>query len=487
MVSTAIILAGGLGTRLRPLTNTVPKPLIPVLGKPLLHHIVLNLKKHNITNIIISIGYKAEIIQEYFKDGSHLGVSISYCIEDEPLGTGGAIKEAAKNLQEPFIALNGDNLSDFNYTELIKQHKENRTPITLTLYPVEDVTQFGIADLDGNIIKQFVEKPTVEEAPTNLNNAGGYIIEPEALNILPEGKSSIERDCFEILAPQGKLGSYKHEGQWFPTDNMERFTTALNNFKPELNLQEKKYIIADVDETICESCQEISPEMAGTINKIIKGGFSFAFISGTHCKELKRMVSSGLTEEHHLLGATGTHYLYVNNGTSQEKYKSSFSSEEKEEILSALNGMNQHFNIIPITEDQVQDRDSQITHSAIGRTAPIELKKSYDPDGKKRQEWKSWLEQFLSPEKYSIKIGGTTSLDVTYKGLDKETGIRRFAEHHNIPLNQILFIGDKIYPGGNDFPASKIVDCISVKNPKEALQKLNTLLPHNLNTNHSSF
>ncbi len=475
MIDTAIILAGGLGTRLRPLTNDTPKPLVPILGKPILHHGILQLKKHGINNIIISTGYKGDKIEKYFGDGSSLGVNISYCVEKEPLGTGGAIKEAAKNITNPFIALNGDNLADYNFTRLIKQHQENATPITLALFPVEDVTQFGIADLEGDIIKQFIEKPTAEEAPSNLNNAGAYIIEPNTLNMLPEGKSSIERDCFEKLAPLGKLGSYKHEGQWFPTDNIERFSNACKNYNPNHNLTGKKVIIADVDETICETCQEISPKMANTINSLISKGYQFAFISGTHCKELQRMVSSKVTKPHHLLGATGTNYVFMQDNIPEERYKNSFSIEEKQEIITAFEKMNQHFNIIPITLDQIQDRDSQITHSAIGRSAPIELKKAYDPDGKKRQEWATWLEQHIDLDKFSIKIGGTTSLDVTQKGLDKETGIKTFAEHQNIPLKQILFFGDKIYPGGNDYPASKIVDSISVKSPEETLNHLQYL------------
>ena len=178
MIDTAIILAGGLGTRLRPLTDETPKPLLPVKGKPILQHIIDNLKKHKVDNIIISLGYKADQIQDYFKEGKHLGVNITYSIETEPLGTGGAIKEAAKHLQKPFFALNGDNLADFDYTALAKAHLNNKTKITLTLFPVEDVTQYGIAQIVNNKIIKFIEKPKREEAPSNLNNAGGNLIEP---------------------------------------------------------------------------------------------------------------------------------------------------------------------------------------------------------------------------------------------------------------------------------------------------------------------
>ena len=102
----------------------------------------------------------------------------------------------------------------------------------MALYPVEDVTKFGIAKLDGDKLIKFVEKPKKEEAPSNLNNAGGYVIEPDALKILPEGKSSIERDCFEKLAPTGVVYAYKHNGQWFPTDDLEKYKKAEQEFIP---------------------------------------------------------------------------------------------------------------------------------------------------------------------------------------------------------------------------------------------------------------
>jgi mannose-1-phosphate guanylyltransferase len=228
----AIILAGGLGTRLRPLTDNTPKPLLPIKGKPIIEHAVNNFKKHGIKDIILSVGYRADRIKEYFGDGSEFGVNISYCIEDEPLGTGGAIKKAAENINKTFIAINGDNLSDANWTEIIQAHKKNNAKITLGLYPVEDVTKFGIARLEGEKILEFIEKPSVEEAPSNLNNAGLYVMEPDVLDILPQGKSSIERDCFEKLSPKGIVYAYKHESQWFPTDDLEKYKKADTEFNP---------------------------------------------------------------------------------------------------------------------------------------------------------------------------------------------------------------------------------------------------------------
>lgn len=228
----AIILAGGLGTRLRPLTDETPKPLLPIGGKPIIEHAILNFKEHGIIDIILSIGYRADKIKDYFGDGSNWGVNIEYCIEDAPLGTGGAIKKAAENISGTFLAINGDNLADFDWASAIETHRATGAKITLQLFPVEDVTKFGIARLVEGKITEFIEKPTVEQAPSNLNNAGGYVLEAEVLEMLPEGFCMIEKDCFEILAAKGVVFAHHHDGQWFPTDTIEKYTNANENFKP---------------------------------------------------------------------------------------------------------------------------------------------------------------------------------------------------------------------------------------------------------------
>lgn len=232
MIDTAIILAGGLGTRLRPLTDKTPKPLLPIKEKPIVEHIVENLKKYGIKNIILSVGYKAETIKEHFKEGSHLGVNISYSIETEPLGTGGAIKKAALGLTKPFVLLWGDNLMDIDINTMYKDFLRDAPQVTMALTPREDVENFGVATLQENKIVDFVEKPKREEAPSNLINAGGFIVEPECLKILPEGKSSMEKDCFEKIAPLGEISAHIHKGQWFPTDNLEKYQHAYDNFRP---------------------------------------------------------------------------------------------------------------------------------------------------------------------------------------------------------------------------------------------------------------
>lgn len=227
-----IILAGGLGTRLRPLTDLTPKPLLPVKGKPIIEHAILNFARHGIRDIILSVGYHAEKIRDYFGNGNKWGVNIDYAIETEPLGTGGAIKKAAQGLAGTFLAINGDNLADFDWTHMLKTHQDSGAQITLALFPVADVTQYGIARLQGSKILEFIEKPTREAAPTNLNNAGGYIIERTILDILPDGKCSIEKDCFEKLAPSGVVHAHHHGGQWYPTDTLEKYKKADSDFSP---------------------------------------------------------------------------------------------------------------------------------------------------------------------------------------------------------------------------------------------------------------
>ncbi|HLC51998.1 MAG TPA: HAD-IIB family hydrolase [Candidatus Nanoarchaeia archaeon] len=479
MVNTAIILAGGLGTRLRPLTDETPKPLLPLHGKPIVQHTIEYLKQHGIKNIILSVGFRGDKIMEYFGGGERIGVNISYVFEDEPLGTGGAVKKAAANLTSPFVLTWGDELKDINYTALIQAFNKNKTKVAMTLTKRYDVTNFGVAKLNGNQVEYFVEKPKPEDAPSNLINAGAFVIDPSCLEMLPEGKSSMERDCFEKLAVLGEISAYIHEGQWFPTDNLERYTNACREFQANINFSKKKVIMADVDETICESCSEISPEMANKLSKLISSGYHLVFISGTHVKELKRMITSGLKKEHHLLGNNGTNYVKYKDGSFESVYDNPFSASEKQEIFNAFEKLIERENLVSMTtrEDQLQDRGSQITLSVLGRGAPKELKAKYDPDGKVRSRQIDFLRESLSTDKYDIKIGGTTSIDVTRKGLDKAWGMNEFLKHHGYSYSDVLFIGDKIYPYGNDYEVSKYVDCIAVKNPKDALDKLRHIFP----------
>jgi len=224
----AIILAGGLGSRLRPFTYSIPKPLIKVQGKPILEYVIENLHKHKINNIILAIDYKAHKIQDYFKNGKHFGINLEYCLRTGHLGTGGATRKCFDDfkLKNTFLVINGDNIANYDFTKMLKEHKKNKAVVTLALLEVNDISQYGVVKLNKNRIVEFIEKPKKEDAPSNLINAGAYILEPKIMKYIAHKKSSIEKDCFEKITKKEKIFGFKHHGIWLPTDNFERFFIA---------------------------------------------------------------------------------------------------------------------------------------------------------------------------------------------------------------------------------------------------------------------
>ncbi|MBI2139129.1 nucleotidyltransferase family protein, partial [Candidatus Woesearchaeota archaeon] len=230
----AIFLAGGQGTRLRPLTLHTPKALIDIQGKTLTEHLFDLLKKYGIREAILSIGYLAEKIREHYGDGSKYGMRLAYVEEDpkHPLGTAGPLRKAREHLLHgSFICSNGDELKDINVPEMVKLHKQEKAMVTIALTSVEDPTQYGVAKMDGNKILAFVEKPKLKDAPSRLINSGFYVIEPEVLEMIPAGFSMLERDIFPKLAQMGKLHGYIFSGQWFDTGTVERLENARRNWK----------------------------------------------------------------------------------------------------------------------------------------------------------------------------------------------------------------------------------------------------------------
>jgi len=227
----AVILCGGKGTRLRPLTYELPKPLIQVHDKALIEHLLDLFKRYNITNITLAVGYMKEKVKDYFKDGKAFGVSIDYIEEDSPLGTAGPLNMLKNKVDTSIIVTNGDELKDINIEEMYNMHKHNKALATLALLSVDDPTQYGVAKLEGNRILEFVEKPKKEDAPSNLINAGFYILEPEVLDYIPEGSAMFETDVFPKLAREGKLFGYPFSGPWYDTGNFERYEKAIKEWK----------------------------------------------------------------------------------------------------------------------------------------------------------------------------------------------------------------------------------------------------------------
>ncbi len=225
----AIILCGGKGTRFRPITYEIPKALIPVHGKPIVSHIIDLLKKYQITEICLSVGYLKERVKEAFGDGTKIGVSITYVEEDEPLGTAGFLR-LVDNLDNDFIVSNGDELKDINIEEMYKVHRKNNALVTIALTTVSDPSSYGVAKLDGNKILEFVEKPKKGEEPSNLINAGFYIVSPEVIKMIPKGFAMFEKDVFPKIAKMGRLYGYTFGGQWFDIGTPERYEIALKKW-----------------------------------------------------------------------------------------------------------------------------------------------------------------------------------------------------------------------------------------------------------------
>jgi len=225
----AVILAGGVGTRLRPLSCTRPKLLFPIANKPLLDWTLERLAKNGVKEVILAVNYMAEaFIQRY--GTTKYGMKILYSREGRPLRTGGPIKKAEELIghEEPFLVLNGDILTSMNYADLVKKHKENDAIATITLYKVEDPSRYGIAEMTGkNRVLRFVEKPTRKEAPSSLANAGIYILDPEIFDYIPsERPVSIEHETFPKLAEKGKLFGYSFEGLWTDIGELSDYLKA---------------------------------------------------------------------------------------------------------------------------------------------------------------------------------------------------------------------------------------------------------------------
>lgn len=229
-VEKAVILAGGRGTRMRPFTYEVPKPMIPVQGKPLLQHIVELLRKYDIRDIILSTGYMGDKIREYFGNGSRFGVDVSYVEEKEELGTAGSLNLMKGMLNGTFLMFNGDILANIDLHDFIVFHRENRALATIALTPVKDPSRFGVARLRGNRILEFIEKPK-NNIRSKLINAGVYVLEPEVVEYVPEGRAMMEKDVFPRLAEENKLFGYPFDGQWFDTGTHEAYENAIKKWK----------------------------------------------------------------------------------------------------------------------------------------------------------------------------------------------------------------------------------------------------------------
>ena len=216
-MAVGILLVGGLGTRLKPLTNESPKPMLPVAGLPVTEHQILAAKRAGIHTLILATSYLADVFTPYFGDGSKWGIKILYAVEKEPLGTGGAIRNAAELLigDEPIVIFNGDVLSRHSIAEQIKFHQDKKADVTLHLIEVDDARAFGCVPTDAaGQVTAFLEK--MENPVTNFINAGCYVFSPDVMNEIPLGAVvSVERETFPALIAQHRpVFAYKEQAYW---------------------------------------------------------------------------------------------------------------------------------------------------------------------------------------------------------------------------------------------------------------------------------
>lgn len=226
----AVVLVGGFGTRLRPLTFTTPKPMLPVGHRPIVENLVRMLAAAGIDEVVLGLGFKPEPFMEAFPDGICAGVRLHYAVEPEPLDTAGAIRFAADHagIDDTFVVVNGDVLTDLDVSSLIAFHRSKKAEATIHLTPVEDPSAYGVVaiDADGRV-ERFVEKPAPGTAPSNLINAGTYVLEPSVLRRIETGrKVSIEREIFPLIVADGRLFAMATDDYWIDTGRPEPYLRA---------------------------------------------------------------------------------------------------------------------------------------------------------------------------------------------------------------------------------------------------------------------
>jgi NDP-sugar pyrophosphorylase family protein len=224
----AILLAGGKGSRLRPLTIHTPKPIVPIFNRPFLRYQIDLIKRvPEIDEVILSLNYQPRRIEDIFGDGADIGIKIRYVVEPAPLGTAGAVKYAGDNLTESVVVFNGDVLTEIDLAAVISLHRERRARATIVLTPVENPTAYGLVETDaaGNITR-FLEKPTADEITTRNINAGMYVLEPDTFDRIPSAVSwSIERSYFPSLIERHEtFVAYIYDGYWIDIGTPEKYT-----------------------------------------------------------------------------------------------------------------------------------------------------------------------------------------------------------------------------------------------------------------------
>lgn len=253
----AVLLVGGMGTRLRPLTYRIPKPLVPVMGKPLMMHVIDSLPEE-VDETIVPVGYMREVMDGYLKENPPRR-KITIVEERQPMGTGGAVKNVEDYIDGPFLVVNGDSISSLDMENFMGYHREKRAFATISLWEVDDPTPFGVVDMDDDgRIHQFQEKPTKEEACSLLINAGAYALEYEVLDYIGDGFVSMEREVFPRIIERGMYG-FRFDGYWVDCGTRENLLRAFSTLTRRGDTDEREPAPAVVEKGASVAGATIGP------------------------------------------------------------------------------------------------------------------------------------------------------------------------------------------------------------------------------------
>ncbi|HEV2713596.1 MAG TPA: nucleotidyltransferase family protein [Gaiellaceae bacterium] len=237
----AVVMAGGEGTRLRPLTSNQPKPMVSIVGKPCMEHIIELARGHGFEDVIVTVAFLPQAIRSYFGDGSSLGINIEYSVEESPLGTAGSVRLASGLLDDTFLVISGDALCDFDLAKLVEFHRERGAAATIALKRVENPLEFGIVvtDSDGRV-ERFLEKPSWSQVFSDTINTGVYVLEPGVLKHVPTDRAyDFSKELFPLLLEMGRpLYGFITEGYWQDIGNLAQYRQAnFDALDGNVNLQ----------------------------------------------------------------------------------------------------------------------------------------------------------------------------------------------------------------------------------------------------------
>jgi mannose-1-phosphate guanylyltransferase len=305
----AVLLVGGMGTRLRPLTYRIPKPLVPVVGKPLIMHVIDSIPAE-VDEVIVPISYKKEMMEDYLRKNRPKR-KVTLVDEPEPLGTGGAVRNVRDHIDGQFLVINGDSISSLDVARFIKFHRSKKAFASISLWPVDDPTPYGVVDLekDGRI-RRFQEKPKRDEAFSNLINAGAYALEREVLEYIGKGFVSMEREVFPRILDKGMYG-LQFDGYWIDCgrreDLLRAFWTLMGDDARKLDkgsvwegatierpcIVRSKAVVAGA--TIGPFAYVSERAVVGALSRIERSVIMEDARVGSRCKILDSIVDSGVT------------------------------------------------------------------------------------------------------------------------------------------------------------------------------------------------